>query len=348
MSGKFPYYKIHNMKQQDDLFDALDTNTKQPLEQTSLTTPMSDEEVNQRNKNRMKKEEAPQTEVAKTTPDETQKLPQKPLTPMQVFYNSMEAYKKIVLTNLLSKHNIDPSQFVQIVVSELKKNEKLQQAFKDNPNSLFASILAGAEIGLIPSDMLGEFYIIPRVVGGKLTAMPQIGYKGLVNILLRSGEITKIHTECVYEGDHFEAIYGLEQNIIHKPNFEAERSANTLKFVYAVAKLKNGDYQFQVLTKGEILKIKALSRYENDLYLNDKKDPNMWMVRKTALVQLSKMLPKDYYSKKAVELDNNIEGGAFLSLDEDNQIRIVDGKKIAPNKQASVINTLNALPDIPE
>jgi recombination protein RecT len=337
------------MKQQDDLFAPLDANEQEPqTQQVSLSTTMSDDEKEQRNKNRMKKEETTPSEVVKQPTQEAQNVPQKPLTPMQVFYNSMEAYKKIVLTNLLSKHNIDPSQFVQIVVSELKKNEKLQQAFKDNPNSLFASILAGAEIGLIPSDMLGEFYIIPRVVGGKLTAMPQIGYKGLVNILLRSGEITKIHTECVYEGDHFEAIYGLEQNIIHKPNFEAERSANTLKFVYAVAKLKNGDYQFQVLTKGEILKIKALSRYENDLYLNDKKDPNMWMVRKTALVQLSKMLPKDYYSKKAVELDNNIEGGAFLSLDEDNQIRIVDGKKIAPNKQASVINTINSLPDIPE
>jgi phage RecT family recombinase len=213
MSGKFPYFKTNNMKQQDDLFDALDTNETKPLQQASLATTMSDDEKEQRNKNRMAKEEPPQTI------EETQKLPQKPLTPMQVFYNSMEAYKKIVLTNLLSKHNIDPSQFVQIVVSELKKNEKLQQAFKDNPSSLFASILAGAEIGLIPSDMLGEFYIIPRVVGGKLTAMPQIGYKGLVNILLRSGEITKIHTECVYEGDHFEAIYGLEQNIIHKPNF---------------------------------------------------------------------------------------------------------------------------------
>jgi recombination protein RecT len=275
-------------------------------------------------------------------------LPTKPLTPIQQFHNNLEAYKKNVLPNLLSKHNIEPSQFVQIVVSELKKNEKLLQAFKENPSSLFASILAGAEIGLIPSDMLGEFYIIPRNINEKMTATPQIGYKGLVNILLRSGEITKIHTECVYEGDEFEAIYGLEQNIIHKPNFDVQRNSNTLKFVYAVAKLKNGDYQFQVLTKGQITQIKSMSRYENDLYFNDKKDPNMWMVRKTALVQLAKMLPKDYYGKKAVEMDNQLEGGAILSLDDNNEIRIIDGKKIVSHKQANVIGTLNALPDIPE
>jgi hypothetical protein len=51
---------------------------------------------------------------------------------------------------------------------------------------MFASILAGAEIGLIPSDMLGEFYLIPRKIDGKPSVTPLIGYKGLVNILLRS------------------------------------------------------------------------------------------------------------------------------------------------------------------
>jgi len=338
------------MKQKLEQADIFNLQESEPIEESVSTTPVTKEEMDLRNKNRAKKEEdvpimpEPETkkEVAPAPP------PAKPLTAIQLFNNSLEAYKKQVLPNLLSKHNIEPAQFVQIVVSELKKNPKLQDAFRENPSSLFASILAGAEIGLIPSDMLGEFYLIPRRIDNKQTVTPLIGYKGLVSILLRSGEITKIHTECVYEGDHFEAIYGLEQNIIHKPNFDTERSANTLKFVYAVAKLKNGDYQFQVLSKGEILKIKALSRYDNDLYFNDKKDPQMWMVRKTALIQLSKMLPKDFYGKKAVEMDGQLEGGAILSLDEDNNIKIIDGKKVGALKQASVINTLNSLPDIPE
>jgi recombination protein RecT len=196
--------------------------------------------------------------------------------------------------------------------------------------------------------MLGEFYLIPRKIDGKMTVTPLIGYKGLHNIILRSGEVTKVHTECVYEGDEFEPVYGLEPNIIHKPNFSVERNANTLKFVYAVAKLKNGDYQFCVLSKNDIIKIKSLSRYDNDLYFNDSKDPQMWMVRKTALIQLSKMLPKDFYGKKAVEMDNQLEGGAYLSLDEDNNIKIIDGKRVASAKQPSAINTFNSLPEIPE
>lgn len=271
----------------------------------------------------------------------------KQLTPVQRFNHYLETYKQHILPDLLKKHNIEPNQFVQIVVSELKKNEKLQVAFQQNPASLFASILAGAEIGLIPSDMLGEFYLIPRKIDGKLTVTPLIGYKGLHTIILRSGEVTKVHTECVYEGDEFEPIYGLEPNIIHKPNFNVERNAKTLKFVYAVAKLKNGDYQFCVLSKSDIIKIKSLSRYDNELYFNDAKDPQMWMVRKTALIQLSKMLPKDFYGKKAVEMDNRLEGGAYLSLDEDNNIKIIDGKRVASAKQPSAINVFNSLPDIP-
>lgn len=292
------------------------------------------------------KEQTTQTEIVLEEKKEV--APVKQLTPVQKFNQYLETYKQNILPDLLKKHNIEPAQFVQIVVSELKKNERLQIAFQQNPSSMFASILAGAEIGLIPSDMLGEFYLIPRKIDGKMTVTPLIGYKGLHNIILRSGEVTKVHTECVYEGDEFEPIYGLEPNIIHKPNFSVERNATTLKFVYAVAKLKNGDYQFCVLSKNDIIKIKSLSRYDNDLYFNDSKDPQMWMVRKTALIQLSKMLPKDFYGKKAVEMDNQLEGGAYLSLDEDNNIKIIDGKRVASAKQPSAINTFNSLPEIPE
>lgn len=293
------------------------------------------------------KEQTTQLEIA---PKEEPKaeIAAKPQTPIQRFNQYLENYKSSILPDLLKKHNIEPAQFVHIVVSEVKKNEKLLAAFQENPASMFASILAGAEIGLIPSDMLGEFYLIPRRIDNKLTVTPLIGYKGMHNIILRSGEVTKVHTECVYEGDEFEPIYGLEPNIIHKPNFNVVRDSTTLKFVYAVAKLKSGEYQFAVLSKADVIKINQLSKYNNDLYFNDKKDPNMWMVRKTALNQLAKLLPKDFYAKKALEMDNKLEGGAILSLDDDNTIRIIDGKTIAPTKQASALKTFNSLPDIPE
>ena len=47
-------------------------------------------------------------------------------------------------------------------------------------------------------------------------------------------------------------------------------------------------------------------------------------------------------------MENKLEGGAMLMLDENNEVKIVDGTKIVTSKYASVKNTLTSLPEIPE
>jgi len=263
------------------------------------------------------------------------------------FKTSLYKYKNIHLPLLLSKHGIDTNQFVEVVLSEVKKNEKLIQSFIDNPSSLFASILAGAEIGLIPSDMIGEFFLIPKSIRQsdgryKMTVFPTIGYKGLVSILLRSGDITRIHTEVVYKGDKFQPVYGLEPNIVHKPNFKVDRTSDTITHAYAVAKNKQGEYQFAVVSRKEIEAIRDMSKIPNELYFNDKNNPNRWMERKCALIQLSKMLPKDYYSKKAIGMDSLIESGSLITLDENNGVRIIENAQPKQSRYRNIYGTLNS------
>jgi recombination protein RecT len=263
------------------------------------------------------------------------------------FKTSLYKYKNIHLPLLLSKHGIDTNQFVEVVLSEVKKNEKLIQSFIDNPSSLFASILAGAEIGLIPSDMIGEFFLIPKSIRQsdgryKMTVFPTIGYKGLVSILLRSGDITRIHTEVVYKGDKFQPVYGLEPNIVHKPNFKVDRTSDTITHAYAVAKNKQGEYQFAVVSRKEIEAIRDMSKIPNELYFNDKNNPNRWMERKCALIQLSKMLPKDYYSKKAIGMDSLIESGSLITLDENNGVKIIENGHPKQSRYRNIYGTLNS------
>jgi recombination protein RecT len=262
------------------------------------------------------------------------------------FKKQIESYEAKILPELLMQHGISPLQFKQTVINEVKRNEKLLHAFIVNPASMFASILAGAEIGLIPSEMIGEFFLIPRNLkqpngSYKLTVTPLIGYKGLVNLILRSGNITKIHTEVVYEGDLFEPTYGLEPDIKHIPDFTKPRTADKITFVYAVAKKKTGEYQFEVLSRAQVIAIKNMSKYDNELYFNDKGSPNRWMERKAALIQLSKMLEKDYYSKKAIQMDGMLEGGAYLTLDENNQVKLIEGATIKPPRYRNIYGTLN-------
>tara|TARA_R110000787_G_scaffold230261_1_gene337735 strand:+ start:120 stop:1034 length:915 start_codon:yes stop_codon:yes gene_type:complete len=250
------------------------------------------------------------------------------------FSATISKYEQKNLAELLETHNITPSQFKNIVINEVKKSEKMQQAFLNNPASLFASILLCAELGLNPSADVGEFYFLP--FGSKIT--PILGYKGVINLILRSGEISKLWSEIVYQDDEFEYELGIEPKLIHKPNHE--RTNKNVRYVYAVAKLTNGETMFKVMSKKEIMEIVEMSKYPNALY-GSNKDPQGWMYKKTVIKQLSKTLPKDYYGKRGISVDDKVEGGGYLKLDDDNNIMFVDGKKIIPKRSKSVYANLD-------
>jgi recombination protein RecT len=268
------------------------------------------------------------------------------LPAVQQFSSYMDKYEKKVLPALLQQTNtISPAKFVQIVTNEVKKNSKLLNAFAENPSSMFASILAGAEIGLVPSDLLGEFYLIPRTlkIDGKfkLSVTPLIGYKGLVKILLRSGDIQSIEAHVVYEGDLFDVQYGTNPKLNHEPK-AINRTSDKISHVYCVAFFKSGRTQFHVLSRQEILNIKNMSKNNNDLYFNDQKNPNRWMEKKCCLIQLSKLLDKDYYGTKAIELDGKLEGGATLDLEGD-EVKVIENKTQKPERFRNIYDTLNKL-----
>jgi recombination protein RecT len=193
-----------------------------------------------------------------------------------------------------------------------------------NPASLFASILHCAEMGLNPSQMIGEFYFIPY----RDSITPILGYKGLLTLLMRSNKVKKIWSEVVYEDDDFEYELGLEPKLFHTPNHNSVRNSKNIKCIYACAKLDD-EVVFKVMFKNEIQNIINMSKVPNDLFFNDKKDPEQWMAKKTVLKQLSKLMPKDDDRlKKAVSMDDNIEGGGYLIMDDNDTVRFVQGNII--------------------
>lgn len=268
------------------------------------------------------------------------------LPSVQKFTTYLDRYEKQVIPSLLQNNTMSPSKFATIVGNEVKKNEKLLKAFSENPSSLFASILAGAEIGLVPSDLLGEFYLIPRNIKQsngqyKMTVTPLIGYKGLVKLLLRGGDIESIDAQVVYKGDKFSVAYGLTPKLEHKPKFDADRTSDNITHIYAIAHLKSGKAQFHVMTRAELDAVKNMSKYDNELYFNDVKNPNRWMEKKSCLIQLSKLLDKDYYGQKAIELDSRLSGGAIVTLDSKDQVQIIENTPVKPTRYRNIYGTLN-------
>ena len=246
------------------------------------------------------------------------------------FTATIEKYEKKNLTELLEGSSMTPAQFKQIVINELKRSPKLQEAFIKNPASLFASILHCAEMGLNPSQMVGEFFFIPY----RDSITPILGYKGLLTLLMRSSKVKKIWSEVVYEDDDFEYELGLEPKLLHTPNHHSVRNSKNIKCIYACAKIEN-EVIFKVMFKNEIQNIINMSKVPNELFFNDKKDPEQWMAKKTVLKQLAKLMPKDDDRlKKAVSMDDNIEGGGYLIMDDNDTVRFVQGNIIG--KKSSI------------
>ena len=258
------------------------------------------------------------------------------------FNASIEKYERTNLTDLLSGTNISPQKFKQMLINELERNVRLQEAFLKNPASFFASALYCAELNLSPSSLVGEFFF--TVSGEKIK--PILGYKGLVALLLRSDKVKKIWAEVVYNEDDFEYELGLEPKMVHIPNFNSVKTCDNIKCIYACAKIED-EVVFKVMTLEEIKTIVEVLETPSEYYFNDKKDPEKWLLKKVVLKQMSKLMPKeDDRLLKAISYDDNVEGGGYLVLDENDSVRVVQGTIIGrqkPNKKSSIYQTISKL-----
>ena len=140
----------------------------------------------------------------------------------------------------LPKH-INSDRFVRIAITTIRQNPKLVQC---NQESLLGALMVSAQLGLEPG-VLGQCYLIPY---GRECQF-QIGYKGMIELLRRSGQLKDIYAYSVYENDEFEMTYGLNRDLKHKPNLQ-----DTGNFIgcYCVAVLKDDARAFEYMTKEEI------------------------------------------------------------------------------------------------
>lgn len=285
--------------------------------------------------------EAPKKSTVASKSKKTQLKPQpnankqsQSLTPIRKFTETLKLYGKNQLPRLLKSHGIDSEQFIQTVLIEAKKSEKMMKAFETNPRSLYASILYCAELGLSPNASLGQFFFLPfynkHIKGYEVT--PIIGYKGVIKMLLRHRDVLKVDTGIVYRGDSFKYAIGFQTTFEHVPNFEIERNRKTADKFYAIATLRGdggrNEHKIMVLSKQEVLDIakQGSEKIKNSLF-EQSSDPQMWMYRKTVLLQLSKELPKDEYAAKAVSYDNELQGESEVILDNEDNVIIRAKKK---------------------
>lgn len=153
---------------------------------------------------------------------------------------------RVKIEKVLPTH-LTVDRFVQQVIVAMSKNERLMECDKA---SVFHSVMALAELGLDPSGALGSGYLVP--FKGVCTPVP--GYRGLIDLAVRSGDVKGIKAEVVFWGDAFDLEEGDKPRLFHKPlipksrdeelKMKDHRTPDNVRGAYAVATLVGGTRQF--------------------------------------------------------------------------------------------------------
>lgn len=185
--------------------------------------------------------------------------------------------------------------------------------------SLVGAIGQCAQMGLEPNTVLGHAYLVPFNTKRKdangverwvNSVQVIIGYKGLIDLARRSGQIVSIAAHEVCEADKFTLVYGLDEKLEHTPAM-GERG-EVIGF-YAVAKLKDGGHCFEFMSRLQVEQIAAGTQSKGKY--GPWKDHFTEMGRKTVIRRLAKYLPLSIEFQTAAALDGMAEAGRDQNID---------------------------------
>lgn len=212
------------------------------------------------------------------------------------------------LKEVLPRH-MTADRLIKLALLSAIKTPKLLECTKE---SILSSLMTAAQLGLEPNGTLGSAYLVPY----KKVCQLIPGYRGLVDLAKRSGEVDGVEARVVFNGEKFEPHYGTEPKIIHVPNFEGDRNYSNIRAFYVVATFDGGHKQFEIMSKKEVDEIRARSKA---------KDEGPWvtdyieMGKKTVTKRGSKYWPlspeKAAAFAAAVEHDNRIDSGEIGGID---------------------------------
>lgn len=160
---------------------------------------------------------------------------------MQAYIKAMEPAIKKALPSVIT-----PERFTRMVLSALSSTPKLADC---SPQSFLAAMMTAAQLGVEPNTALGQAYLLPYRNHGQMECQFQLGYKGLIDLAYRSGEVSVIQAHTVYENDVFEYELGMDPKLRHVP---AKADRGEAVAYYAMFKTKDGGYGFEVMSVDDV------------------------------------------------------------------------------------------------
>ena len=151
-------------------------------------------------------------------------------------YMSNEAVKNQINSILGGKEG---QRFISSIVSAVTTNPALAEC---SNASIVSAALLGEGLKLSPSPQLGHFYMVPFQdrKNNRTVATFQLGYKGMVQLAIRSGQYERLNVMAIKEGELIKYDPMEEEIEVRLIEDDEEREkAETIGY-YAFFKLTNG------------------------------------------------------------------------------------------------------------
>jgi recombination protein RecT len=220
--------------------------------------------------------------------------------------------------------HISAERMITTTLIAIRSNPEL---LKCEPDSLLAAVRQAAFYGWEIGGVLSQAYLVPFRDNKRGTVEATLipGYRGLLDLVRRTKEISQIDMEAVHQCDRFRVVKGDASAIYHEPSDDPKRPESPITHLYVIVHFLNGAKQRRVWTASEIDHHKeqfsvGWKRAES----NGKKDSpwhTHWvtMGHKTILIDMIKrgLLPVSGEIRDVVQRDEESSGTSGVSLISD-------------------------------
>lgn len=199
---------------------------------------------------------------------------------------------------------IDTAAFSRMALMAAETNPTLLQCA---PRSLYACVLQAAQLRLPLDPTLGWAWIVPRKIKGELKAQFQLGYRGAIQLLYRSGMVKAVRSNVVREADDYHWKDGRDFELRHNPSADAEDSP--VVAAWAIIETTDGGEIPAWLWEWELARLRK-GRPKSGI-----SDDQHWMDRKGAIVRAWKTGPCSIELQRALVLDEKSDAGVDQEIE---------------------------------
>jgi recombination protein RecT len=201
---------------------------------------------------------------------------------------------KSEVAKALPRH-LTPDRFMRVAMTAITRTPKLAQC---DQYSFFQCLLTLSQFGIEPDGRRAHLIPFENHKRGVTECQLIIDYKGLVELVMRSGLVSTLHADVICDKDTF--VYDCGEIKKHEINFREPRGP--VYAVYAKCVFRDGSAKSEVMTHDEGEAIRKRSRAgQSGPWVTDWNE----MAKKTVFRRLSKWLPLSAEIRDAFEADGD-------------------------------------------